>query len=361
MKKVVVALIVSVFGFSNVFTGIVDAQSLNPCGNWDDVDESVGGFEDMVEVCELNWIKGGAGKLQLKKNLKRIELVAIVNRVLQVNKYTLDGFEAYENVKEKYVDIGDYDSSKDWMYLALEKGSVQKANFNQGFWNGYSDGTFRMMNDISYAEFTKLLLFSFEKMDRLNGNFRLTQYVGGDWYSSYFNFLDSFGVLEFMDDGDNFRFEGEVYSVHDFVSREQAIRVISRVLERDVYAIGEPYSFEGISLEIPYYMEEINQSNENLRIWKDKEGDSKIKVVKILKSFDAVMPKEFVSVYVPSRLSSDVKRMYRVDKCFGGECLRGFWLVLNDGAIVILEGAFEETKKALGERAVDLIMNSIDF
>jgi hypothetical protein len=361
MKKVIVALLVSIFGFSNVFTGVVDAESLNPCGNWEDVEPGANGFEDMVEVCELNWIKGGGGKLYLKKNLKRIELVAVVNRVLGVNKYTVDGEDAHKTLSETYSDMGEYDENKDWMYLALDKGVAQKANFNQSFWSGYPDGSFKMMKDISYAEFLKLLLFSFEKMEQLNGNFRVLDYSGGDWYSSYFNFLDYYKVLEIQEGGDSFLFEDDQYSVHDAVSREMAIRLISRILDRDVYSVGKTYEFEGVSLEVPYYMKEVSQSNESLKIWKDEEGDSKLKVVKVLKSSEAVMPKDFISVYVPTRLSGRVTKMYRVDKCSDIECLRGFWLVLVNGDILILEGAFAKEKTASGEKAVDLIVNSIDF
>jgi hypothetical protein len=267
---------------------------------------------------------------------------------------------AFDSLSNEFNDISEYDSSKDWMYKTIYVGVEQVANFNQKFWNGYQDGSFRMVKDISFAEFSKLILFSFEKKDKLNGNFRLNQFSGEDWYSAYFNFLESKGVLVF--EGEEFEFDGKTFSVHDSMTRYDAIKFISRILERDLYVGGNAYLLGDVNFEIPYYLDQVGSENEDVMIWRDNQGDSNIEVVKILKGSDVPMPSEFISVYVPTRISNEVSTMYRIDKCSdAGTCVRAYWLTLNDGSLLLIEGRFLQEKTALGSRAVDSIVDSLGF
>ena len=360
MKNIVFSFVLAVLVGLSLPIFRVEAQVVQVCGNWEDVSSDVAGYQDMLEVCELNWIKGGGGKLNLENKLKRIELVAVVNRVLEVETSSVDGVLAYENVSAIYTDLGEYRESRDWMYKALYYGGKQEANFSQKFWKGYEDGTFKMTKEISFAEFSKLILFAFEKMGELNGNFRLVQYNGDDWYSNYFNFLDSKGVLDYSDG--EFLFEGELYSVHDSMTRKDAIRFISKILDRDIYTSGKLYQLNEMTIELPFYLDEDVAVNDSVRVWKDKVGDGILRTVKVLEGEDVVMPAEFVSVYVPTRLSSEVSNMYRIDKCNESNmCVRAFWLVLKRGQVLVVEGSFAKEKTTQGERVVNDILDTIKF
>lgn len=360
MKNRIISLMLAVLLVNLVPVNVSFAQSAQICGEWDDVSAETEDYFKMIEVCELNWIRGGNGKLNLNQKLKRVELVAIVNRVLELDTASNDPNFAYAFLADEFNDMSEYDSSKDWMYKTMYIGVQQVANFNQKFWNGYQDGSFRMLNDISFAEFSKLILFSFEKNDKLNGNFRLNEFSGDEWFSAYFNFLESKGVLSL--DGETFDFEGETFSVHDSMTRYDAIKLIYKMLERDIYIGGVDSYLDNASFVIPYYLDEVDSENEEVKIWRDNQGDSNIEVVKILRSSDVVMPLEFVSVYVRTRISSDVDKMYRIDKCSdAGTCVRAYWLVLKDNNVLLIEGRFIKEKTALGSRAVDSIVDSLEF
>ncbi len=358
MRRFISLLIVAVLSHL-LIANVAGAQSVSVCGNWIDVDSSIDGFDDMVNVCQLGWIRGGGGYLNVDKNLKRIEMVAVVNRVLGVDRYNISGESAFEILEDRFSDFDEYDQDRDWMYVALDTGVKQVANFDERFWKGYEDGTFRMLNDVTYAEFLKQILFSFEKMEKLNGNFRSPEYSGGAWFSSYFEFLEEKGVFEF--EGDEFEFLGESKSVHEKVTRGDAIELISFILKRDVYTEGKIYGVEDFEIEIPYFMSEVSDQNEDLWMWKDTQFDSRMKLVKLLDNVAVELPSDFVSIYVPNRLSTRVSRLYRTDRCSSDDCVRAYWFVMNDGERMLLEGSFDIEKTDLGRRSVDNVMNSIEF
>lgn len=359
MKNRVFSFVLALSVLFNFGVFSANAQASIVCGDWNDVDQNVEGFDEMVEVCELNWIRGGGGRLNLNNKLKRIELVAIVNRVLGLDT-SVEGEIAYQSLIDQFNDIGDYDPAKDWMYRGMYLGVEQQANFNQRFWNGYEDGTFRKMNDISFAEFSKLILFSFEKMDELNGNFRLSEFNGLEWYSNYFNFLENKGVLSYEDG--MFEFDGKKRSVHEVMTRHDAIKFISKMLDRDIYLSGKVYEFDGARLEIPFYMAESETVSQNVRVWRDETNDGALVSVKLLKDKDLNMPYEFSSVYVPLRLQDQVERMFRIDRCNESDsCLRAFWLVMKNGEILVIEGSFDKEKTASAEKAVSSIVDSIEL
>ena len=360
-ERVIGLLLVIVMSFTFVPNSI--AQDLE-CEGWSDIEVNSEDYQNLKVVCDLGWIKGGDdGLARLGDKVSRIEMVAIINRVFNLDVDSVSGELAFENLSEQFVD-SEFDEFREgniWMYKNLALGGKLTSRFNSKFWTGYPDETFKMGKSVNLTEFMKVFMLALEKQELMNGNFRLKEYTGDQWYHPYLNFLNDKGVVSVV--------ENEVIAGEDSFGLEQAltrrdvVNLIVRTLERDVYNKWKGYEFGEFSLMIPYYLKEVDSGKDNLTKFASVYDDLDLKLVKFLSTSEVTLPGSFVSVYVNSEIEDQVRNLYRTDRCseMNEDCIRVYWFELYDGSVFILEGTFDENKKASGQEAVDRMMRTLSL
>jgi hypothetical protein len=360
-ERLIGLLLVIVMFFSLVPNSM--AQSLE-CESWSDVDVNSEDYQSLKIVCDLGWIKGGDdGSARLGDKVSRIEMVAIINRVFDLDVDSVSGELAFENLSEQFVDneFEEFKESNVWMYKNLALGSTLSSRFNSKFWAGYPDETFKMGKSVNLTEFMKVFMLALEKQELMNGNFRLKEYAGDQWYHPYLNFLNDKGVVSVVESeviaGEN------SFGLEQALTRRDVVNLIVRTLERDVYNKWKGYEFGDFSLMIPYYLKEVESGKENLTKFASVYDDLDLRLVKFLSTSEVTLPGNFVSVYVNSEIEDKVRNLYRTDRCseVNGDCIRVYWFELYDGSVFILEGTFDETKKASGQEAVDRMMRTLNL
>lgn len=333
----------------------------NKCSSWSDVS---GELSSRVQVvCEAGWMEGYSdGSFGVGKKLSRIEMVSLINKVLDV-KLSNNPSSDYENLSLRFEDkfFDEYDSGFDWMYLNLKVALNLRLSGGETMWNGYPDSTFKPLDNVKFVEFLKVVLIANMLDDNLNGNYRLNQYSGDEWFSNYVNFLIAKSVIS--EDSGLFKVGDVVLSLDESLTRDKAAVILSEILWKGVTYEYKTEALSELELDLPIFMDAVDTSSEVLFRWKSKYDNNDLLSLKLLKSNEIKLPANFVTVYVPTRFVGDVVNLYRSDQCAVDvkQCIRVYWFELSDGRVMILEGSFSDEKTTAGQAAVDNVMRSINF
>lgn len=179
--------------------------------NYDSLDKLLEEFETAAEKVykrEKNTSSGGGGGGGSSSSSKENVIGGAISGGVTVSP----GYDG-ENNKKSDVEFTDIDKSH-WSFVAVSE------LCSEGIIKGYEDGTFRPSNNITRAEFTKLVLF-FASSVESKENVTFNDVNENDWYYSAVTMAASKGIVSGT---------GEGFSPNAFIKREDAALIVYRIL-----------------------------------------------------------------------------------------------------------------------------------
>ena len=153
--------------------------------------------------------------------------------------------------EQKYIysDMNEADWAADAIYNLAQEGIV----------NGYADNTFKPLNSITRAEFTKLVVMTFfsEHQFEFSGNFK--DIAESEWYADYVNTAYNMGVIS----GD----ENGFFNPNQTISRQDmAVIIYNAGLKFNLFEDASDYTFFADDTEIADYAKKAVYTLKNEKV-----------------------------------------------------------------------------------------------